>query len=181
MAETESILVSSPTRPTSVDEFLQCLIWPGWNPSVAFYEGSRKCLNLKAKLVRESLVALQKRSGLSRYTHALCKIVRLSQPDDDLRAAWQLNLGLLRAVFYTSAWGTKRQRMKLLEIAQNAQVVGAMRYALRQEKEIRPREIEPSWIAVLYAEGSKASVREADRYNTLLDPETQATLRTYHR
>jgi hypothetical protein len=70
--------------------------------------------------------------------------------------------------------------MKLLEIADNAQVVSAMRYALRQEKEIRPKEIEPSWIAVLYAEGSKASVREADRYNAQLNPETQAALRIYH-
>ena len=44
-------------RPTSVDEFLRCLIWPGWNPSVAFDAGSRKCLNLKANLIRESLKA----------------------------------------------------------------------------------------------------------------------------
>jgi hypothetical protein len=181
MADTDSMLAHSTTRPTSVDEFLRCLIWPGWNPTVAFYEGSRKCLNLKADLVRDSLKALQKRADLSRYTHALGKIVRLSQPDEHLRAEWRLNLPLLRALFYTSPSGTKRQQIKLLEIAHNARVVSAMRYALRQEKEIQPREIEPSWIAVLYAEGSKASVQAAERYNSLLKPETQATLRTYRR
>jgi hypothetical protein len=166
-------------RPTSVDEFMRCLIWPGWYPGVAFDQGSRRCLNLTPGLIRSALGALGKRSDLSRYTHALTKIVRLSQPDDALKIEWRTNLRLLRALLYTSAWGTERQRAKLLEIARNSQVVAAMRHALRQELEIEPRHIEPSWIAVLYAEGSKASLRLANRHNALLKPDTQATLRTY--
>ena len=158
---------------------MRCLICHGWDPGVVFDAGSKLCLNLKADLIRASIKALRKRSDLSRYTHALGKIVRLSQPDDVLRVEWQTNLRQLRALLYTSAYGTDRQRAKLLEIASNAQVVKAMRYALRQEREINGRDIEPSWIAVLYAEGSIASVREANRFNELLEPETQTVLRGY--
>ena len=69
--------------------------------------------------------------------------------------------------------------MKLLEIAQNKQVVKAMRHALRQERNPNTRRIEPTWIAVLYAEGSDASVLEADRFNALLEPEIQVVLLAY--
>ena len=166
-------------KPTSVDEFMRCLIWQGWDPSVAFDEGSKKCLNLKPDLIRESIKALRKRSDLSRYTRAVIKIILPSQDNDTLRAQWRKNLPQLRALLYTSAVGTDRQRAKLLEIARNEHVVRAMRYALRQEREIQPRSIEPTWIAVLYAEGSDASVREANRFNALLKPEFQVALLTY--
>jgi len=166
-------------KPSTVDEFMRCLIWPGWDPSVAFDEGSKKLLDLSPDLIRKSIKTLRKRSSLSRYTHALSKIVRLSQPDDAIKVEWQTNLRHLRALLYTSAVGTDHQQATLLEIARNTQVVRAMRYALRQERKIRSRGIEPTWIAVLYAEGSNASVREADRFNVFLKPERQAVLRTY--
>jgi hypothetical protein len=167
-------------KPTSVDEFVRCLIWNGWDPFVAFDEGSKRCLNLKPHLIRESVRALRNRSDLSRYTHALSKVVRLSDDDDVLSVAWRANLSELRSLLHTSASGTDRQRAKLLGIARNKEVVGAMRYALRQEREIESREIEPAWIAVLYADGSAASVREANRFSALLKPETRAALLSYH-
>lgn len=158
---------------------MRCLIWHGWDPSVAFDEGSKKCLKLSSHLIRESVAALRNRPELSRYTLALSKIVRLSNDDDHLRIEWRTNLPQLRALLYTSALGTARQRAKLLEIARNDQVVRAMRYALRQERDIDSRRIEPTWIAVLYAEGSEASLREANRFNVLLKPEMQAVLLSY--
>ena len=79
---------------------------------------------------------MRKRGDLSRHTHALGKIVRLSEPDEALRAEWQVNLRLLRALLYTSALGTKRQRMKLLEIAHNCEVVSALcgTHSVRRKK-----------------------------------------------
>jgi hypothetical protein len=168
-------------RPTTTDEFIRCLIRPGWDPFVAFDEGSKQCLKLNAPLIREALKSLRMRAGLCRYTRALQKIVRVSSDDETLRNEWRANLPQLRALLYTSAFGTDRQRRKLLEIACNKQLTGAMRYALKQEQIIEPRRIEPTWIAVLYAEGSIASVREADRFNSLLDAETQSGLRKYQR
>jgi hypothetical protein len=166
-------------KPKSVDEFFNCIIWPRWDPSVAFDEGSKDCLSLKPDLIRDSIRALKKRNDLSRYTLALTKIVRLSDPDDKIKVEWQKNLRHLRALLYTSPVGTERQRAKLIEIARNDQVVKAMRYALRQEKNINPRKIEPTWIAVLFAEGSKASIQQANRYYTLLKGDWLTNLRSY--
>lgn len=166
-------------KPTTADEFIRCLIWRGWDAGVAFDEGSRRCLKLKPQLIRESVDALSKRSDLSRYTLALSKLIRLSNDDDQLRIEWQTNLPQLRALLYTSPIGRAPQRAKLLQIAGNQQVVSAMRYALQQEGQVEPKKIEPTWIAVLYAEGSEGSVREADRFNALLEPKLQAALRSY--
>ena len=104
-------------KPSTVDEFMRCLIWPGWDPWVAFDQGSRKCLNLGPVLIRDSIRNLRKMKNLSRYTYALCKIVRLSQPDDVIKQEWRTNLRLLRALLYTPAVGTDLQKVKLLEIA----------------------------------------------------------------
>lgn len=166
-------------KPTSPGEFIQCLICPGWNPFVVFDAGSKYCLNLKPELIRESIAALRKHPELSRYTHALTRIVRTSSSDKVLKHEWQQNLRHLRALGYTSAFGTDRQREKLFEISQNQQVVKAMRYALKQEVKIKEGGIEASWIAVLYANGSSASVKEANRFSRLLDPEMQERLRGY--
>lgn len=166
-------------NPTSVDEVLQCLIWVGWDPNVSFDLGSKRCLNLKPNLIRESIKALRDRADLSRYTYALTKIVDLTQADEALRAEWKSNLPQLRALMATSAIGTDCQRMRLLEIARNKRVVEAMRHALRQEPDPNPKKVEPSWVAVLYADGTNASIAEADRFNVLLRPETQAALHRY--
>jgi len=166
-------------NPTSADEVLQCLIWVGWDPSVAFDLGSKRCLNLKPNLIRESIEALRDRSDLSRYTYALTKIVDLTQADAELRTEWKSNLSQLRALMATSAIGTDRQRMRLLEIARNKRVVAAMRHALEQERDPNPKKVEPSWVAVLYADGTDASIAEADRFNMLLRPDTQAALLRY--
>lgn len=166
-------------KPTSADEVMQCLFWIGWDPSIAFDAESKQCLNLKPHLIRESIKALRERSDLSRYTHALSKIVELTDDDDVLRVEWKKNLPQLRALMFTSARGTDHQRLKLMEIARNKQIVKAMQHALRQESMPDPRKIEPSWIAVLYADGQKASILEADRFNTLLEPKIQVDLRGY--
>lgn len=169
-----------PHKPASVEEVMQCLFWIGWDPSVAFDAGSKWCLNLKPHLIRESIRSLQERSDLSRYTYALSKIVEVTSDDDALRGEWKRNLSQLRSLLSTSATGTDRQRLKLLEIAKNKQVVKAMRHALQQERNPNTKRIEPSWIAVLYAEGSDASILEADRFNALLEPKIQVALRAYH-
>ena len=166
-------------KPTNSAEFIECIICPGWNPGVVFDAGSRYCLNLKSGLIRESITALRKHPDLSRYTHALTRIVRTSSSDEVLKREWQQNLRHLRALYYTSACGTDRQREKLIEISQNKQVVKAMRHALKKEKKIATGGIEASWIAVLFADGSRASVIEANRFNRLLDPELQERLRGY--
>ncbi|NML47278.1 hypothetical protein HHL11_26255 [Ramlibacter sp. G-1-2-2] len=69
--------------------------------------------------------------------------------------------------------------MKLLEIARNKTVVKAMQHALQQELLPDPRKVEPSWLAVLYADGTEASILEANRFNALLDPKTQAVVLGY--
>ena len=166
-------------KPTTPSEFIQCLICPGWHPVVVFDSGSRYCSNLKPELIRESIVALRKHPDLSRYTHALTRIIRISSSDEELKHEWQQNLRHLRALTYTSAWGTDQQREKLIEISQNKQVVKAMRYALRKENKIKKESIEGNWIAVLIADGSKASIKEANRFIRLLDPETQEWLKGY--
>ena len=158
-------------KPSNPQEFIQCLICPGWNPGVVFYYGSKHCLNLKPDLVRNSITELSKHPGLSRYTYALTKIVRMSSSDEDIKREWKQNLPLLRALYYTSAFGTARQRAKLIEVSQNKQLVKAMRYALKQETKIEDKNIEGSWIAVLFAEGSKASVNIANRCILHIDPE----------
>lgn len=169
----------SPKKPTSADEVMQCLFWAGWDPSVAFDAGAKQCLNLKPHLIRESIKVLLERSDLSRYTYALSKIVELTDDDDALRAKWKENLAQLRVLMFTSAVGTDRQRAKLMKIARNKQVVRAMRHALQQENDPNPRKVEPTWIAVLYADGTNASIQEADRFNALLDPKIQAALLSY--
>lgn len=166
-------------RPKSADEFIRCIIWADWDPSAAFDSGSKNLVGIKPQLIRDSLRLLRERPDLSRYTHALTRIVELADDDDALRESWKRNLSHLRALLYTSPIGTERQRSKLSEVAQNQQVVSAMRYALGQEAEPVPRRIEPTWIAVLYAEGSDACVREADRFNALLEPGLGARLREY--
>lgn len=167
-------------KPKSAEEFIRCIIWKGWDQWAAFDAGSKLLLSAKPQLVRESISALQERSDLTRYTHALTRIVDLSDDDEALRASWKHNLTQLRALLFTSAIGTSRQRAKLLEIAQNKQVVNAMRYALGQEREPELRRIEPTWIAVLYAEGFSLSKHEADRFNAHLPPELQALLLGYY-
>ena len=158
---------------------MQCLFLAGWDPYVAFDVGSKQCLHLRPHLIRELVAALRERSDLSRYTHALSEIVELAESDDALRVEWRRNLTQLRALMSTSAVGTERQRAKLVEIARNKQVVKAMQHALRQEVNPNPKKVEPSWIAVLYAEGTSESILMADRFNSLLAPKTQAVLVGY--
>ncbi len=158
---------------------MQCLFRVGWDPYVVFDVGSKQCLNLKPHLIREVVTVLRERSDLSRYTYALSEIVELADNDDALRVEWKKNLTQLRALMFTSAIGTERQRAQLFEIARNKQVVKAMQHALRQEGNPNPKKVEPSWIAVLYAEGTSESIPIADRFNALLAPKTQAVLLGY--
>ena len=142
-------------------------------------EGSKQILALKAGLIRESIAALQQRKDLTDDTHALTQLVDPTDEDDVLQTEWKQNLSHLRALQYTSPVGTERQRLKLLEISQNARLVAALRYALEQDPAPNPKGISPPWIAVLYAEGSAESVRAADRLMALLKADPNDELFSY--
>jgi hypothetical protein len=166
-------------KPTTPDEFIRCIIWSGWDRRVSFMQGCKLLLGLKPDLIRESIRLLEQRPDLTSYTHALTKLVDLSTDDGVLLASWKTNLPHLRALLVTSPRGTALQRSKLLEISQNRQVVDALRFALQQNVDPIGRDVEPAWIAVLYAEGSEESVREADRFNRLCNPDTRTQMLTY--
>lgn len=97
-------------KPKSADEFIRCIIWADWDPSAAFDSGSKNLVGIKPQLIRDSLRMLRERPDLSRYTHALTRIVELSDDDDALRESWKRNLSHLRALLSASPVGTERQR-----------------------------------------------------------------------
>ena len=166
-------------KPRTADEVLRCLIWEGWHPSCSFVEGSRHCETIKAPLIRQAIRKLRAKRGLYRYHQALGLAIRLSGTDATVESDWRTALKLLRILEHASPIGTPRQRLLLLEVARNGRVVQAMRRALKTERRIRRRSIEPTWIAVLYAEGSAASVAVADRFNAHLSLERQNQMRGY--
>jgi hypothetical protein len=139
-------------RPVTPKEVIERLIWKGWNAEIAFYEGSRVCRRLDAELIRGAVVALRKRRALSIDIRALIAAVEPSDPDEVLRRDWQDAIDGLRVLFHASPAGTSRQRQLLLGVARNRKLIAAMRVA-----SMPAQSIDPTWMAVLIAEGSPES------------------------
>jgi hypothetical protein len=111
-------------------------------------------------LVRESLKELRKQPTLPRYVHALVEVVDLHEPDDNnLKNRWQRAIDGLRGLYHASPVGTARQRGLLLDVAQDQELVAAMRVAV-----VAAGDTEPTWTAVFFAEGSAESLAVIDRF-----------------
>jgi hypothetical protein len=148
-----------PQRLATAQQVIDRLIRPGWDPSSAFYDGSKVYRGLNAKLIRETVTELRARQALPRDVHALIEAVDLNADDNELRKNWQDAIRGLRVLLYASPKGTARQRNLLLDVARNPRVVAAMQVAL--ESGHKP---DPTWIAVLIAEGSAKSQSIVDRF-----------------
>jgi hypothetical protein len=148
-----------PKRPATSELVIDCLVWKGWNPGIAFYEGSRVCRRLDAKLIRETVAELRGLQALSRDVHALVEAVDLRVGDDELCKDWRDAIDGLRVLFHASPIGTARERNLLLNVARNPRVVSAMQVALKSE-----HRVDPTWMAVLIAEGSTKSQSIVDRF-----------------
>jgi hypothetical protein len=148
-----------PKRPTTSQQVIECLSWKGWDARIAFYEGSRICRRLDAKLIRETVAELRKRRSLSRDVSALVEAVDPRLPDHDLKNDWQNAIDALRTLFRASPKGTSRERNLLLDVARNGKVVSGMQAAAKSAKDI-----DPTWMAVFTAEGSPTSRSIADRF-----------------
>lgn len=148
-----------PKRPTTSKQVIDCLSWNGWDPRIAFYEGSRVCRRLDAKLIRETVAELRKRRALPRDVNALVEAVDPRVADQELKNDWQNAIDALRTLFRASPKGTSRERSLLLDVARNGKVVSGMQAAAKSA-----RDIDPTWIAVFIAEGSPKSRSIADRF-----------------
>jgi hypothetical protein len=135
------------------------LIWKDWEPSVAFYEGSRECRRLDAQLIRGVVAALRKRRALPLDARALVEAVDPAVADDELKRDWQAAIDGLRVLYHASPKGTSRQRELLLDVARNRKLVAAMRVASTVASDL-----DPTWMAVLIAEGSPKSRAVAARF-----------------
>jgi hypothetical protein len=148
-----------PTRPKTPTQVVDCLIREGWDPGLVFFEGSRACRRLAAGLIRESLVELRKRPSLPRAVHALVEAVDPCESDDDVTSRWQSAIDGLRVLLHASPKGSARERGLLLDVARDPRLVAAMRAAV-----VATGETEPTWTAVLIAEGSPESSAVVDRF-----------------
>jgi len=83
----------------------------------------------------------------------------MADADDTLEREWREAIDHLRVLADASPIGTSRQRGLLVGVARNKRLVRAMRSPLKTEPEI-----DPTWMAVLIAEGSPASSATVRRY-----------------
>jgi hypothetical protein len=151
-------LARLPKRPVTPEQVIEFLIWKRWEPRIAFYEGSTACRRLDAKLIRGTISALRKRRSLPRDVRALVEAVDPGDADDDLTRAWRDGIDGLRVLFHASPKGTTRERSLLLDVARNRKLVAAMRTASTRESDV-----DPTWMAVLIADGSPESRSVVDR------------------
>jgi hypothetical protein len=91
--------------------------------------------------------------------HALVKAVDPNVADHQLEMDWQTAIDGLRTLARTSPKGTSRERNLLLDVAQNRKLVLGMQAAMTSAADI-----DPTWMAVFFAEGSPKSRSIADRY-----------------
>jgi hypothetical protein len=148
-----------PPRPKTPTQVIECLLREGWHPAVVFFEGSRTCRRLEAGLIRESVDELRKRPSLPRDVGALVETVELRERDDEVEGRWQGSIDGLRTLYHASPKGSARERKLLLDVARDRRLVAAMRAAVTATGEI-----EPTWMAVLIAEGSPESQAVVDRF-----------------
>jgi len=151
--------VGGPARPTTPTQVLQCLIWPGWHPGIAFYQGARKCRHLKAEAIRGTLALLRTQAHLPKEVRALVEAVAPDDEDEHLERDWCDAIDGLRILYHASPTGTERERELLLSVARNKRLVAGMRRALPAEPKVAP-----TWMAVLLADGSVESRAVTDRF-----------------
>lgn len=166
-------------KPKTIEDVIRCLNGIVMDPSIAFYEGSKFCRSITAELIKSTISALSEKLGVPRYTLALVYSIDTEKSDEELQENWRRNIEDLRVLYGTSPKGTARQAEKLISVGRNTQLVRGMCKALKSEIEIDRRAIEPTWLAVLYAEGSEQSVAEFKRIANFLKPETIAYLERY--
>jgi hypothetical protein len=148
-----------PKRLTTSKQVIDCLVWEGWDPRIAFYEGSRACRRLDAKLIRETVAELRGHQILPRDVHVLVEAVDIRVGDDELSNDWRNAIDGVRVLFHASPKGTARERHLLLDVARNPRVVAAMQVALQSA-----HNVDPTWMAVSIAEGSAKSRSIVDRF-----------------
>lgn len=136
-------------RPKTPEQVRDCLIWDGWNPSVAFYEGARDCRNLSASLIRDSLRLLRDQTAAGKDVRALVEAVSVEAVEGAIQESWKVAIDAFRSLFHTSPTGTQRERDRLISIARDEQLVIAMLVAASTETTV-----DPSWLAVFSAHGS---------------------------
>jgi hypothetical protein len=136
-------------RPKTPEQVRDCLIWDGWNSSIAFYEGAKDCRNLSASLIRDSLRLLRDHTAAGKDVRALVEAVRVDAVEDAIQESWKVAIDALRSLFHTSPIGTQRERDRLISIARDEQLVKAMIAAASTETNV-----DPSWLAVFSAHGS---------------------------
>ncbi|HEY6907907.1 MAG TPA: DUF4240 domain-containing protein [Myxococcales bacterium] len=153
-------LAALPSRPATARDVANFLVWQRWDPSVAFYEGSRSCRRLAAALIRGAVPLLRKRlRHRHQEVHALVEAIDVAAADRELERRWQEAIDRLRALYHASPTGTARERSFLLDVARDRKLVGAMRVAA----EARGEPADPTWLAVFAAEGSRGSVALVER------------------
>lgn len=166
-------------KPKTIEDVVRCLNGNVMDPSIAFYEGSKFCRKITAELIRSTITSLSEKHDAPRYTLALIYSITTEVADEELQENWRRNIDDLRVLYGTSPNGTTKQAEKLISVGRNTQLVRGMCKALKTEIEIDRRAIEPTWLAVLYAEGSEQSVAEFKRIVNLLKPETIKYLEKY--
>ncbi len=145
-------------KPQNPQQVRELLVREGWNASVIFYEYSRKCRDIGADLIRRSLPLLRKEAQFGQELRVLVGVIDADQPDEVVEGCWTSSIDALRSLYRTSPIGTEREREVLLGIARNPMVVKAMIGAVQSEPDA-----DPSWLAVLSAEGSPAALAIVER------------------
>jgi hypothetical protein len=143
---------SLPRNPATPEEVIDCLIWKRWHPAIAFYNGSKACRRIGSDLIQRTVAALRKRRALPAEVRVLVATIDQAGSNEAIERSWRDAIDALRILHHASPIGTHRERRLLIEVAGNRQFVAGMRLACKDS-----RDIPPTWLAVLIAEGSPES------------------------
>ncbi len=163
-------------RRKTPEQVRDLLIRKEWDPSTVFYDGAKDCRTIDAALIRDSQPLLRSHPAGGKDVRALVEAVSTAEPDEVVEAAWRAAIDALRALQRTSPKGTPRERKLLLGIARHRTVVRAMIVAAASEPDL-----DPSWLAVLSAEGSPESLALVRRHAAGLAkyPDLDAAIRSF--
>jgi hypothetical protein len=110
--------------PATPNQVIASLIWKRWDPSIAFYNGSKACRRIGADLIRRTIAVLRKRRTLPDEVRVLVTATDLAADDDETERTWREAIDGLRVLFHASAIGTPREKGLLRELARNRRVEG---------------------------------------------------------
>jgi hypothetical protein len=157
-------------NPKTVDQVIQCLNGIYLHPSIAFYEGSKFCRQIGADLIRAAIKNLKDSGQCPRYTLALINSIDVAASDEAVQEQWRRNIDDLRILYHASPVGMKREKDLLISVSRNKSLIKAMVSALDAEKGVDDRAIEPTWLAVMCAEGSPESLAKVELLKPYLNP-----------